>query len=33
LMKRGLIDGAVLLLQGRSRVVGAQSRIPSFEPV
>ena len=33
LMKRGLIDGAVLLLQGRSRVVGAQSRIQSFEPV
>src|SRR5437762_2545012 len=33
LMKRGLIDGVVLLLQGRSRVVGAQSRIQSFEPV
>jgi ApbE superfamily uncharacterized protein (UPF0280 family) len=31
-MRRGLIDGAVLLLQGRSRVVGAQLRIPSFEP-
>jgi ApbE superfamily uncharacterized protein (UPF0280 family) len=32
LMGRGLIHGALLLLQGRSRVIGAEKRIPAPEP-